>query len=174
MDAGFLRKSRVFKDYSADDLSPARIDALSSPLDGAQSLLIAVSGGPDSTALLLMAAEWAERRGKICIEAATVDHGLRPESAAEAKSVAALCRRLGLEASHACLERRKALEAVVQERGREARYRLLVDHASAIRADALLTAHHADDQRETVLFRLLRGSGVVGLRGIDATTARAA
>jgi len=68
----------------ANHLSPAQIDALFAPLVGARSLLIAVSGGPDSTALLLMAVEWAARRGKIRIEAATVDHGLRPESGAEA------------------------------------------------------------------------------------------
>ena len=60
----------------------------------------------------------------------------------------------------------------LQERAREARYRLLVDHAKAIGADALMTAHHADDQAETVLFRLLRGSGVAGLRGMDLMTAR--
>ena len=60
----------------------------------------------------------------------------------------------------------------LQERAREARYRLLVDHAKAIGADALMTAHHADDQAETVLFRLLRGSGLTGLRGMDAMTAR--
>ena len=80
----------------ARTLSAAQVDALFAPFEGVQRLLIAVSGGPDSTALLLMAAEWAARRGPARIEAATVDHGLRPESAAEAKGVAALCRRLGL------------------------------------------------------------------------------
>jgi tRNA(Ile)-lysidine synthase len=60
----------------------------------------------------------------------------------------------------------------LKEGAREARYRLLVDHAKAIGADALMTAHHTDDQAETVLFRLLRGSGVAGLRGIDLMTAR--
>ena len=118
-----------------------------------------------------MAAEWAERRGKTRVEAATVDHGLRPESAEEAKAVAALCRRLGIE--HRTLHWKGAKPTSrLQERAREARYRLLVDHAKAIGADALLTAHHADDQAETVLFRLLRGSGVAGLRGMDATTER--
>jgi tRNA(Ile)-lysidine synthase len=151
--------------------SAADIDALFAPLGRARTLLIAVSGGPDSIALLLMAAEWARRRGRTRIEAATVDHGLRPESADEAKSVAALCARLGV--SHRVLQW-KGLKPVsrLQERARDARYRLLIDRAKAIGADALLTAHHADDQAETVLFRLLRGSGVAGLRGMDLTTSR--
>ena len=151
--------------------SAADIEALFAPLARAKTLLIAVSGGPDSTALLLMAAEWARRRGRTRIEAATVDHGLRPESAEEAKAVAALCARLGV--AHRILQWKGAKPASrLQERAREARYRLLVDHAKAIGADALLTAHHADDQAETVLFRLLRGSGVAGLRGMELTTTR--
>ena len=151
--------------------SSADIDALFAPFVRAKALLIAVSGGPDSTALLLMAAEWAKRRGKTRIEAATVDHGLRPESVDEAAAVAALCAGLGV--SHRILQWKGAKPASrLQERAREARYRLLVDHAKAIGADALMTAHHADDQAETVLFRLLRGSGVAGLRGMDLLTAR--
>jgi tRNA(Ile)-lysidine synthase len=150
--------------------SKADIEALFKPLARARTLLIAVSGGPDSTALLLMAAEWATRR-RTRIEAATVDHGLRPESADEAKAVAALAARLGV--SHRILQWKGVKPTSrLQERAREARYRLLVDHAKAIGADALLTAHHADDQAETVLFRLLRGSGVAGLRGMELTTMR--
>jgi len=152
-------------------LSSADIDARFAPFVRAKALLIAVSGGPDSTALLLMAAEWAKRRGKTRIDAATVDHGLRPESADEAKAVAALCARLGV--GHRVLQWKGAKPTSrLQERAREARYRLLVDHAKAIGADAVMTAHHADDQAETVLFRLLRGSGVAGLRGMDLMTAR--
>jgi len=152
-------------------LSSADIDALFAPFVRAKALLIAVSGGPDSTALLLMAAEWAKRRGKTRIDAATVDHGLRPESADEAKAVAALCARLGV--GHRVLQWKGAKPTSrLQERAREARYRLLVDHAKAIGVDAVMTAQHADDQAETVLFRLLRGSGVAGLRGMDLMTAR--
>jgi tRNA(Ile)-lysidine synthase len=151
--------------------SAADIDGLFKPLGGARTLLVAVSGGPDSTALLLMADDWARRRGRTRIEAATVDHGIRPESGEEAKAVAALCARLGV--AHRVLQWKGPKPASrLQERAREARYRLLVDHANAIGADALLTAHHADDQAETVLFRLLRGSGVAGLRGMDLTTTR--
>jgi tRNA(Ile)-lysidine synthase len=152
-------------------LSSADIEALFAPFTRTTALLIAVSGGPDSTALLLMAAEWAKRRGKPRIEAATVDHGLRPESADEAKAVAGLCARLRVK--HRILPWKGVKPTSrLQERAREARYRLLVDHAKAIGADALMTAHHADDQAETVLFRLLRGSGVAGLRGMDLMTAR--
>ena len=155
----------------SDAPSAAEIDRLFKPLAPARTLLIAVSGGPDSTALLLMADDWARRRGGTRIEAATVDHGLRPESAEEAKAVAALCARLGV--AHRILHWKGPKPVSrLQERAREARYRLLVDHAKAIGADALLTAHHADDQAETVLFRLLRGSGVAGLRGMELMTAR--
>jgi tRNA(Ile)-lysidine synthase len=152
-------------------LSSADIDALFAPFVRARVVLIAVSGGPDSTALLVMAAEWAKRRGKTRIEAATVDHGLRPESANEAMAVGGICARLGI--GHRILQWKGVKPTSgLQERAREARYRLLVDHAKAIGADAVMTAHHADDQAETVLFRLLRGSGVAGLRGMDSITER--
>jgi tRNA(Ile)-lysidine synthase len=155
----------------AHALSSTDIDALFAPFGDAKALLIAVSGGPDSTALLLMAAEWAKRRAKTRIEAATVDHGLRPESANEATAVGEICARLGVD--HRVLKWKGAKPTSrLQERAREARYRLLIDHAKAIGGEVLMTAHHADDQAETVLFRLLRGSGVAGLRGMDVISMR--
>ncbi len=153
-------------------LSDAAIDALFAPLAGASALLLAVSGGPDSTALLLMAAAWARRReGRPRLAAATVEHGLRPESAEEARAVAELCARLGVP--HRILAWRGAKpRSRVQERAREARYALLAEAAALVGADCIVTAHHLDDQAETALFRLLRGSGISGLRAMAARAAR--
>ncbi len=142
-----------------------RIEELFAPLADARRLLLAVSGGPDSTALMVMAAEWAKAPGRPKIEAATVDHGLRLEARAEAEAVGEHAKRRGL--AHHILEwRGEKPSSRIQERAREARYRLLADKARAIGADRLVTAHHADDQTETILFRLLRGSGIAGLRGM--------
>jgi tRNA(Ile)-lysidine synthase len=152
-------------------LAPARIDALFAPFAQARRLLLAVSGGPDSTALMLMGARWAEKAGRPPVEVATVDHAMREGSRGEAEAVAALSRRLGLThhliAWHGAKPRSR-----IQERAREARYQLLGACAQEIGADFLLTAHHADDQAETVLFRLVRGSGIGGLGGMRSATTK--
>lgn len=141
------------------------------PLAQAKGLLLAVSGGPDSTALLLMAARWAKQAGRPRVEVATVDHAMRAGSRAEAEAVGALARRLGL--IHHLIEwRGPKPRSRIQERAREARYQLLGACAQEIGADFLVTAHHADDQAETVIFRLLRGSGIGGLRGMESAAAR--
>jgi tRNA(Ile)-lysidine synthase len=120
---------------------------------------IAVSGGPDSLALLLLAA--SARPGKV--EAATVDHGLRGDSAREAELVNQIC--LGLNISHQTLraEWEELPSTALQERARAERYRLLGRWIDERRLDALATGHHLDDQAETLLMRLSRGSGVRGL-----------
>jgi len=123
---------------------------------------VAVSGGPDSLALLLLAA--AARPGRV--EAATIDHGFRKEARDEAAMVANICDRLGIR--HATLTARwsELPETAIQERARNQRYRLLGYWAEERGLDALATAHHAEDQAETVLMRLARGSGVRGLAGM--------
>jgi len=149
-------------------ISSQRIEALFAPLAQAKSLLLAVSGGPDSTALLLMATQWARRPGRPAVAVATVDHAMREGSHAEAEAVGALTRRLG-SVHHLIEWPGPKPRSRIQERAREARYRLLGACANEIGADVLVTAHHADDQAETVIFRLLRGSGIAGLRGMEET-----
>ena len=129
-------------------------------------MLVALSGGPDSTALLLLAhAAFGDR----CY-AATVDHGLRPESAAEAAHAASICSRLSV--SHATLSAAPIAGGNLQANARAVRYRLLAEHSEAIGAHWIATAHHADDQLETMLMRLNRGSGVAGLAAIRAVEGR--
>jgi len=150
-------------------LSASAVDALFAPLAGFNKFLVAVSGGPDSTALLLTASDWAKRRSDASLVVATVDHGLRPESAAECSAVAALSERLGLHCHVLRWEGEKPATRL-QERAREARLHLLLSCARRVGADVLLLAHHADDQAETVLFRLARGSGLSGLGAMAAKT----
>ncbi len=135
---------------------------------GRPGLLLGVSGGPDSTALLHAAAHGFEST----LHAATVDHGLRPEAAAEAEQVAALCRRLGV-VHHILTWQPPNLTSGVQAAARQARYRLLAEHARNVGAHTVLTAHTADDQAETVLMRLAAGSGPAGLAGMRVERALA-
>ena len=148
-----------------------RVEIAFAPLALRRAVLLAVSGGPDSTALLFLAAGEAKRAGGPPLFAATVDHELRPESAGEAAEVGALAAKLGV--AHATLKWEGVKPATrLQERAREARYALLIEHAKEIGAEAIVTAHHLDDQAETVLMRLARGSGVAGLAGIPAESER--
>ena len=137
----------------------ADLDALIEP--GAK-LGLAVSGGPDSLAMLLLAAA-ARPNG---VEAATVDHGLRPASRSEAEMVATLCEKLGVPHSTMAIEWDLPPKSAIQEQARTVRYGALAGWLRERGLSALLTAHHVDDQAETMLMRLNRGSGVRGLAGM--------
>lgn len=147
----------------------AAVDRFRRALDGLihadrDRVLVALSGGADSVALLLLA---HAALGERC-QAATVDHGLRPAGADEARFAAALCAERGI--AHTILTgpmpERVSRTANVSARARTLRYNLLHDHAQRIGADWIATAHHADDQLETLVMRINRGAGVGGLAGI--------
>lgn len=123
---------------------------------------IAVSGGPDSLALLLLSN--AAYPGQCFV--ATVDHQLRAESAGEARHVARICASLGIP--HTTLTPKTPITGSIQSSARAARYALLGQWADENGVNAILTAHHADDQAETVLMRLNRGAGIGGLAGVRA------
>jgi tRNA(Ile)-lysidine synthase len=125
-------------------------------------IAVAVSGGSDSTALLLLAHEWSGRSGRPLI-AATVDHGLRPEAASEAAAVASLCDQLGVP--HVTLRWRPEAKRVSQADARIARHRLLAGWARGCGASALALGHTADDRIETFLIRARAGSTWRGLAG---------
>ncbi len=125
---------------------------------------VAVSGGGDSVALLLLMADWAERSGRK-LSVVTVDHGLREEAAAEAKSVANLCAGLGLD-HETMLWHGWDRIGNLQDAARRARQRLIGGWAEKNKITAVLTGHTRDDQVETFLMRLARGSGVDGLAAI--------
>lgn len=150
---------------ASPEFDPSRLFAA---FERHKAVLLAVSGGPDSTALLLLAARWrAARPAGPRLFAATIDHGLRAEARQEAEVVGALAAALGTP--HAILAWSGAKPAHgLQEAARDARYALLASHAHDVGAGAIATAHTLDDQAETVLFRLMRGSGLAGLAGIPA------
>ena len=138
----------------------------------APALVLAVSGGPDSLALMWLAARWrrALARGPQLL-AVTVDHGLRPEAAREAREVKRLAQTL--EVPHRTLRWTGAKPGTgVPAAARAARYRLLAKAARASGAAYILTAHTRDDQAETLLMRILRGSGIAGLAAMARETER--
>lgn len=129
-------------------------------------LLAAVSGGPDSMALLAALAGVAPRFA-VSIAAGHVDHGWRAErSAADARFVEAFCRKRGIEFRLARLERRSPRGRSREDAAREARYRELALMRDALGASAILTAHTRDDSAETILLAVLRGRPLAGLSGI--------
>ncbi len=160
---------------SDDDHSPIsaqRAKRLFADWKAAPALVLAVSGGPDSLALMWLAARWrrALARGPRLI-AVTVDHGLRAEAAREARDVKRLARTLDLP--HRTLRWTGAKPKTgLPAAARAARYRLLAKAARHSGATHILTAHTRDDQAETLLMRMLRGSGIAGLAAMARETER--
>jgi len=128
------------------------------------ALGVAISGGGDSVALMVLLADWAAARG-VALLAATVNHNLRPGAADEARAAARLCTALG--ATHATLAWQGwDGRGNLQDAARRARQRLLADWAQGRAISHVALGHTLDDQAETVLLRLARGSGVDGLSGM--------
>lgn len=152
-------------------VGPEEAETFFAPLRSYSKLVLAVSGGADSLALLALAAKWRASAPATTPElsVATVDHALRAGSANEAAYVQDVATAFGI--SHTTLTWSGEKPATrLQERARAARYDLLITHARAIGAGAIVTAHHAQDQAETVLMRLCAGSGIAGLAAMPLVT----
>jgi tRNA(Ile)-lysidine synthase len=137
------------------------------PFEGFPRIALAVSGGPDSLALMHLAAWWrAAEPSRPALSVLSVDHGLRACSREEALTVARTASGLGLPHTILTWRAGDARGTSLQARARTARYDLMAAHCQANDIPALVTAHHLDDQAETFLMRLKRGSGLDGLAAI--------
>lgn len=137
-------------------------------LEPGQTVLVAVSGGPDSLALLHVLCALQKKMG-FFLHVAHIHHGLRPEAEREAVLVKKQAIRLGLPVTVRRVNVRKLQQArglSLQAAARAARYGAMIDLACRIGATRIATAHHRDDRVETLLMRLLTGSGLEGLKGI--------
>ena len=153
-------------EHQSPVLTEEAVDHAFADLGTFDVVVLAVSGGPDSTALMHLVAEWKRRRGAHVpdIRVATVDHGLRAGSAEEAEVVARAASALGF-AHHVLRLTERPTGEFSQSWARDRRYQALIDLAQSLggRRIAIVTAHTRDDQAETMLMRLGRGSGVEGL-----------
>lgn len=153
--------------------APDELKQIFASLVGTAGLLVAVSGGSDSVALLDLLIKW--RGDEPCapaISVATVDHRLRPQSRVEAQAVAQMCAAYSVR-HRVLVWQGKKPKTGVPAAARQARYRLLGEEAKRLGFAQILTAHTLDDQGETVLMRLMRGSGLRGLGGMRALTDKA-
>lgn len=160
------------RDDDNSPISAREAKGLFADLKALPAIVLAVSGGPDSVALMWLMARWRRALSKgPRLVAVTVDHGLRPEAAREARDVKALARALDLE--HRTLRwTGDKPRSGVPAAARAARYRLLAKAARGAGARHVLTAHTRDDQAETLLMRLLRGSGIAGLSAMARESER--
>jgi tRNA(Ile)-lysidine synthase len=168
----FLPRREAMPDDDNSPLSASDAKRLFADWKAAPAIVLAVSGGPDSVALMWLMVRWrrALRRGPRLL-AVTVDHGLRPEAAREALDVKRLARALDLE--HRTMRWKGTKPKTgVPAAARAVRYRLLAQAARTAGATHILTAHTRDDQAETLLMRLLRGSGIAGLSAMARQSER--
>ena len=142
-------------------------EKLFAALRGERHIAVAVSGGSDSMALLRLAEQWSQHQIKISV--LTVDHGLRPEAAAEAVKVSEWCAPLGLEHHILRWEGSPKPKTGLQAKARAARYDLLSNWCKANGVAYVLTGHTMDDQAETVLMRQQRTDTAESLAGIWET-----
>lgn len=140
------------------------VEALGLDWSGIQAVAVAVSGGPDSMALCALLKGWADARG-VEVHALSVDHGLRAEGAQEAAQVGEWLESWS-GFRHEVLRWGDPAETAVQEEARRARYALMAEYCTKHKISHLFLGHHRDDQAETVLFRLAKGSGLDGLAGM--------
>ncbi|MGB4057743.1 MAG: tRNA lysidine(34) synthetase TilS [Alphaproteobacteria bacterium] len=134
-----------------------------------KTIAVALSGGPDSMALAGLLSEWVDKRGGPDIHALTVDHGLRPESREEAAGVSKWIKNWPRIRHEILKWEGKKPEKRIQEEARYARYRLMGDYCRERGIHSLFLAHHLDDQAETFLLRLAKGSGLDGLAAMRPT-----
>ena len=140
------------------------------PVDKPDRLAIAVSGGSDSMALALLVKEWADRNG-ISLSALTVDHRLRPESAEEVNNVTRWLRARGIETTVLRWDG-PSPKTGVQDAARNARYELMEETCAQAGITVLLLGHQLEDQLETLLMRLSKGSGLEGLTAMESVGTR--
>ncbi len=158
--------SSIGSDHALEAGEFAALMAPLGPFEPAPHLAVAVSGGADSLALALLARDWVRARGGQ-LSALVVDHGLRPESAAEAAATLGRLGDLGI-AAHGLALHGLGHGPGLAARARAARHAILAEGAARLGVLHLLFGHHAGDQAETVAMRRLSGSGAAGLAGMAA------
>jgi len=166
------RHSTMTATAASNPIRPDELDGLFAALSRGHAddaVVLAVSGGSDSTALMVLFADWLRQGGRdpAAHTVLTVDHGLRPDSAVEAAAVCRLAATLGFRQTTLVWEGVKP-QTGLQAAARAVRYRLMGEYARANGIATLLTGHTLDDQAETLLMRLARGSGLDGLAGMAA------